>query len=273
MAAALPKRSGPAAAVSGLAMALAAVPSLRPVRKAWTRLGFEVSDVAEFGGCPAFSATLEVGGVRFLAPPLDAEPSVLAQAVEDRLIAGAGLIGWSWACDDVDESRSAIEELSGKPFATDRDGEPSLVVPWKLSPGAVTILEHTRSDGHPEHPNAVTGIEHLVLTVSDADAASRAYASNFGLSPKSKTMDDRRYSFLKVGPSIVEIVGPVSPAPGPPKGRPWGLAFYCPDLDRTASHIRKAGVDIPEPHEAIQGGRITSLPMLLGGVKIAFMGP
>ncbi|MFP6599062.1 MAG: VOC family protein [Deltaproteobacteria bacterium] len=284
MVSALPERSGPARkrtgagrhqrppAVGGLAMALAAVPSLRPVAKAWARLGFEVSGVAEFGGCPSFSVTLKEEGVRFLAPPLDPEPSLLAQAVEDRLIAGAGLIGWSWACDDIEESRQNIERLSGRGFATDKDGNKSRVVPWKLNPGAVTVLENTADRQCPEHPNAVTGIDHLVLTVSDADAAARAYASNFGLSPKSKTMEERRYSFLKIGRSVVEIVGPVTPSPGPPNGRPWGLAFRCPDLDRTVSHIRKADVDMPEPHDALQGGRITSLPMHLGGIKIAFMG-
>ena len=256
----------------GMGMALAAVPSLRPVRKAWTRLGFAVSELTEFGGCPAFSVLLEESGVRFLAPPLDAEPSLLAQAVEDRLIGGSGLIGWSWACNDIGDSRRAIEELSGKLFATDTDGNKSVVVPWKLNPGAVTVLETTRDPGRREHPNAVTGIDHLVLTVSDTDAACHAYASNFGLSPKSKTMKERRYAFLKVGRSVVEIVGPLSPTPGPPNGRPWGLAFRCPDLDRTVSHLKKAGIDIPEPHDAIQGGRITSLPMHLGGMKIAFMG-
>jgi len=281
---ALPERSGPARkrtgagrrqrppAIGGLAMALAAVPSLRPVAKAWARLGFEVSGIVEFGGCPSFSVTLKEEGIRFLAPPLDPEPSLLAQAVEDRLIAGAGLIGWSWACDDIEESRQNIERLSGRGFAIDKDGNKSRVVPWKLNPGAVTVLEATRDPEHREHPNAVTGIDHLVLTVSDTDAACRAYASNFGLNPKSKTMKERRYAFLKVGRSVVEIVGPVTPSPGPPNGRPWGLAFHCPDLDLTTSYIKQAGIDIPEPHDAIQGGRITSLPMHLGGMKIAFMG-
>jgi predicted enzyme related to lactoylglutathione lyase len=259
-------------AVSGLAMALVAVPSLGPVRKAWQRLGFKVTEIGGFLGCPAFEVRLAGTGVRFVTPPRDPAATALGSVVADRLVAGSGLLGWSWACADVDRSRQVIEKRSGRSFPINHKGAKTFVVPPALNPGAVTTLEAGNKNHAPTHPNGITRLDHLVVTVSDADAATGAYKRNFGLTPQAKTMKKRRYSFLKVGNSVVEIVGPAPPEPGPPTGRPWGLAFHCPDLDATVTNIRSAGVDIADPYPAHQGGRITKLSMQLGGVQIAFMG-
>jgi hypothetical protein len=95
-------------------------------------------------------------------------------------------------------------------------------------------------------------------------------------------MNDRYYAFLKAGPSLLEIVGPLKPAAegNPSKagasgrftGGPWGVAFGSSSIDATVTFLKMAGVDVNEPHRAVQGGRITGMPAPLGGIQLAFMG-
>ena len=87
-------------------------------------------------------------------------------------------------------------------------------------------------------------------------------------------MNGKRYAFLKVGEvngSVIEIVGPSKPQVGALTGHGWGLAFRTGDLAAPVRYLRKAGVGVTEPHEAVQGGRIASVTMQLGGVAIAFL--
>ncbi len=77
---------------------------------------------------------------------------------------------------------------------------------------------------------------------------------------------------MKVGDSLVEIVGPAEAQKGPLTGNAWGLAFRSQDLDATVSTLRDRAVNIEDPHATLQGGRVVSLPIHLGGIGIAFVG-
>ena len=55
-------------------------------------------------------------------------------------------------------------------------------------------------------------------------------------------------------------------------GGPWGVAFESSNLDATVAFLRAAGVEVGDPHRAVQGGRITGMPTPLGGIQLAFMG-
>jgi predicted enzyme related to lactoylglutathione lyase len=268
----VPDSQGGERIVRRVGHALAVVPSLRAASGAWTRLGFTVSKRFEFLGCPAFDVVLAGGGIRFLAPVVRGPQSTLSEVVRGRLVGGAGLLGWTWACDDLRSSRQAIESRSGVEFACDGSGGKSTVVPSELNPGAVTLLEESQDDELPVHHNAITELDHLVVMMSHVDAAAGAYEKHFGLRAKLTAMQERRYAFLKVGGSVIEIVGPLEPERGPITGKPWGLAMRSHDLDATVANLRRAGVQLPDPHPAIQGGRLTSLPMQLGGIHIAFIG-
>ncbi len=277
--------------VDAIGYVLAAVPSLGPVVKAWRKLGFHVSDPYPWQGCQAAHIDLEGGGIRFLAAD-QAATTAAADLVRNRLILGAGMFGWTWACSEPHRSALAIGQLAGSDFhASCEDWDDDLVqIPTELTPAAATWLERPAASGgdKPAHLNSIARLDHVVLQVSASKAASQTYEKHFGLKSRTAAMNDRYYAFLKAGPSTVEIVGPLKPAavaePSPAKaaltaagtpritGGPWGVAFGSTSLDATVTFLRMASIEVNDPHRAVQGGRITGMPVPLGGIQLAFMG-
>lgn len=265
--------------VDSIGYALAAVPSLGPTVKAWRKLGFAVSDTYAWEGCQAAHIDLEGGGIRFVAADAAATSSA-ADLVRSRLILGAGLFGWTWSCAEPHRSALAIGQLAGSDFHEKcEDWDDTIVqIPMELTPAAATWLERTPEDPGPlpSHANSITRLDHIVLQVSASRAASQTYEKHFGLKGKTAAMNDRYYAFLKAGISLLEIVGPMKPAEGQVSSRitggPWGVAFGSSSIDATVTFLKMAGVEVNDPHRAVQGGRITGMPTPLGGIQIAFMG-
>jgi len=260
--------------IDSIGYALAAVPSIGPTVKAWRKLGFVVSPAYSWLGCQAAHIDLEGGGVRFLAVDTCATSTALVELVRARLIEGAGLIGWTWACAEPHRSAVAIAQLAGSEFhegCAVRD-EALVQIPMELTPAAATWLEKPALTPPPRHANSIVRLDHIVLNVSQSKAVSQTYERHFGLKSKTASMNDRYYAFVKTGPSLVEIVGPMKPPPGALAGGAWVLAFGSSDIDATATFLQNAGVAVKPPHRAVQGGRITGMPMALGGIQIAFMG-
>jgi|GEM_PF-1045515 len=260
--------------IDSLGYALAAVPSIGPTVKAWRKLGFVVSPAYSFAGCQAAHVELEGGGIRFLAADNSAPSTALVELVRARLIEGAGLLGWTWICADPHRSAVAISQLAESDF---HDGcaersETLVQVPMELTPAAATWLEKAPITGPPRHANSIVRLDHIVLNVSQSKTVAQTYERHFGLKSKTAAMNDRFYAFLKTGTSLLEIVGPMKPAPGPVSGGAWGVAFGSSDIDATAAFLQNAGVPVNAPHRAVQGGRITGMPSPLGGIQIAFIG-
>jgi predicted enzyme related to lactoylglutathione lyase len=269
--------------VDAIGYALAAVPSLGPTVKAWRKLGFHVSDAYTWEGCQAAHIDLEGGGIRFLAADSHAEATSAVDLVRQRLILGSGLFGWTWSCAEPHRSAFAIGELSGSDFhAMCEDWSDDLVqIPMELTPAAATWLEREPSaPASPSHANSLVRLDHVVLQVSASKAAAQTYEKHFGLKGRTSAMNDRYYAFLKAGRSLLEIVGPLKPgAPEKQPGKvaritggPWGVAFRSTNIDATVTFLRMAGVDVNDPHRAVQGGRITGMTTPLGGIQLAFMG-
>jgi predicted enzyme related to lactoylglutathione lyase len=262
--------------VQRIGRALAVVPSARPSHKAWRKLGFALTDAFEFMGCTAFDLVLSGCGVRFLALPRRPQANPLTEAIsEQQLEKGAGLLGWTWMCQSVYRSREIVEARSGEDFVAVAPGRKTVVVPRKATPGATTLLEPLVHEEVPPHPNRVSGLDHIVVAVNDAGAAADAYEQAFALNARRTEMQERSYAFIKVGEfggSVIELVGPVRPGAGALGGHGWGMAFRTPDLDATVRYLADAGVHVGDPHPAVQGGRIASLPIQIGGIHIAFVG-
>lgn len=275
--------------VASFGYALSAVPSLGPTVKAWRKLGFFVSETYPWQGCQAAHIDLEGGGLRFVAADSHADQTTAAELVRQRLILGAGLFGWTWACPEPHRSAVAIGQLAGSDFheACQNAGEDIVQLPMELTPAAATWLEKpvVAAGPRPAHANSITRLDHVVLQVSHSKAAAQTYERHFGLKGRTSAMNDRYYAFLKAGPSLLEIVGPskpTTPAPGEQitskaskdriTGGPWGLAFGSSSIDATVTFLRMAGIEVNDPHRAVQGGRITGMAAPLGGIQVAFMG-
>ncbi|HEY2773945.1 MAG TPA: VOC family protein [Candidatus Binatia bacterium] len=272
--------------VDSIGYALAAVPSLGPTVKAWRKLGFAVSETYAWQGCNAAHVDLDGGGIRFLAVDTHAQPTTVVDLVRERLIFGAGLFGWTWACREPHRSALAIGQLAESEFHAECEdwGDALVQIPTELTPGAATWLEKTVETTTPSHANSITRLDHVVLQVSASKAAAQVYEKHFGLKGRTSAMNERYYAFLKAGTSLLEIVGPLKPAEGGDgkpshaaqgtriTGGPWGVAFGSANIDATVTFLKMASVEISEPHRAVQGGRITGMPAPLGGIQIAFMG-
>jgi hypothetical protein len=100
-------------------------------------------------------------------------------------------------------------------------------------------------------PNGVTAIDHLVVTSPDPDRTTAALRA-VGLEPR-RTRDAGRLrqTFFRLGPVILELVGPPEPD-GDGPARFWGIAFTVTDLDATARHL---GERLGRVKDAVQPGR------------------
>lgn len=123
-----------------------------------------------------------------------------------------------------------------------------------------------------DHPNGVTGIDHLVVRSPDVDRTTGALVEA-GLELRRERRFPAgdttvRQSFFWMGDVICELVGDdTAHDPGPAVA--WGLALTAPDLDRVAT---VAGDAATEPKPAVQPGRhIMAIHRL--GVPVAVMTP
>jgi hypothetical protein len=120
-----------------------------------------------------------------------------------------------------------------------------------------------------EHPNGVVAIDHVVVTSPDPARTINALQA-VGLEPR-RTRDSgaMRQTFFRLGPVILELVGPPAPD-GDGPARFWGVAFTVADLDATARYL---GDRLGRVKDAVQPGRrIASLRKEAGlAVPMAFM--
>jgi catechol 2,3-dioxygenase-like lactoylglutathione lyase family enzyme len=126
--------------------------------------------------------------------------------------------------------------------------------------------------GTPE-ASVVRRIDHVVLRLPDVDAACRRLGDYFGLETK-RTFErgGTRFSFLRPGDVILELIGPSMPTTEPQPGLIAGLAFEVVGIDALAADLKARGLPVGEPHPALQGGRIVSVHASGAcGVPVAFI--
>ncbi|MCH7835313.1 MAG: hypothetical protein IH864_00425, partial [Chloroflexi bacterium] len=119
----------------------------------------------------------------------------------------------------------------------------------------------------------------------DVAAVCQRMRDYFGVETK-RTFErgETRFSFLRPGDVILELIGPrrppAAPRPGPstPAGAGLrtgfiaGLAFEVVGIDALASALKARGLPVGEPHPALQGGRIASVHASGAcGVPVAFI--
>lgn len=117
----------------------------------------------------------------------------------------------------------------------------------------------------PEHPNGVTDIDHVVLMASDLDATiDDLSAEGHDLRRIRDAGNGVRQAFFRLGPVILEVVGPVD------SSGLWGITFTVRDIDATAAFL---GDRLGAVKDAVQPGRrIATLARSAGStVPIAFI--
>jgi hypothetical protein len=126
-----------------------------------------------------------------------------------------------------------------------------------------------------DHPNAVVGLDHVVVGTPDIGRTIDAFeAAGLSLRRTRDTGTRERptmQAFFKLGETIVEVVGSATTSrPGP--ARFHGLAFTVADLDATGTWL---GDRLRPAKDAVQPGRrIATLDRAAGStVPIAFMTP
>jgi hypothetical protein len=83
---------------------------------------------------------------------------------------------------------------------------------------------------------------------------------------------ETRFSFLRPGNVILELIGPRAAPAQPRPGIIAGLAFEVVGIDALASALKARGLPVGEPHPALQGGRIVSVHTSGAcGVPVAFI--
>ncbi len=120
---------------------------------------------------------------------------------------------------------------------------------------------------------AVRRIDHVVLRLPNVDAACQRLGDYFGMETK-RTFErgGTRFSFLRPGDVILELIGPSVPPAEPQPGSIAGLAFEVADIDALTADLKARGLPVGEPHAALQGGRIVSVNASgTCGVPVAFI--
>lgn len=259
------------AAFDGIGCVLAAMPSLGPAGRAWTHLGFKLTKPYKWMGCLASDLVLSGLRIRFVAPdPRAGTTGLLSTKIEDRLIRGAGLLGWTWMTGE-----NPIELPDVVP-ADPGERCNAYVLPPELSPGVVTLYDHELSAPQPReiksHPNGIGRLDRVVVSTDNADRTAGTYQQHFPLKDAGRVNSGRIHLFTEAGSTQIEFVGPIDATDSESFVNPWGLVFHSNDLDKTIRTLARSNIELPDPVADPKGGRITALSMQLGGIGIAFIG-
>jgi hypothetical protein len=168
-----------------------------------------------------------------------------------------------------------------------REGERGIVA-WSLRGTSSTDLdglptgvsERPPPGEAPEHPNGVTGLDHVVAISSDLNrtvvALEAAGLDLRRIREEPTPAGAPRQAFFRLGAPILEVVQEPAEAMARAGGdRPaffWGLAFVAPDLEKTVAYL---GDRVSEIRPAVQPGRrIATLRRSAGlSVPIALITP
>ena len=234
--------------------------------------------VVKEGDAPARGARVAlvaVGGsyLELVQPITDGSP--FAHQIAER---GEGLHHVALRTEDVDALVASLREWD-VPLEDERPregftGRLSFLAPEAMDGALLEIVQPPPElSGENAPAGAITRIDHVVLRLPDVEEACRRMLYYFGVETK-RTFErgETRFSFLRPGDVVLELIGPrVRPAE-PRPGLIAGLAFECVGIDALAADLKAKGYPIGEPHPALQGGRIVSVHADGAcGVPVAFI--
>lgn len=219
-------------------------------------------------------ALIAVGGsyLELVQPTSDASP--FGAHIAER---GEGLHHVGLATDDVDSLVASLRQ-KGVPLQDQQarqgfTGRLSYLAPEAFDGALLEVVQPDESLTGGDGETSVTRIDHVVLRLPDVGAVCDRMRDCFGVETK-RTFErgDTRFSFLRPGDVVIEMVGPATPPHNPRPGSIAGLAFECVGIDALTADLKAKGYPIGEPHPALQGGRIVSVHASGAcGVPVAFI--
>lgn len=121
-----------------------------------------------------------------------------------------------------------------------------------------------------------TNIDHIVISSNDSAATAKLFAENLGIEIKrvmSRPGTGAHMEFAKLDEIVLEFAGPGQPKEGEePKARLSGFVFCVEDIDAAVAKLRAKGVDVGDPHPAVQpGAKIAGIRGGTHGVPLALI--
>lgn len=232
-----------------------AVADLDRAATAWQALLGRAPDWRE-EAAGARHAWFQVDGVAIdLVQPEGAGES--GDRVRARLAAaGEGLWGLAFAVDDLEETRRVLARR-GAPVGEAADLLSTDA--WKLAfvdaaathGVPVALAERSRGSppADPAGPDAVAGLDHVVIHTPDAERAAAFYGARLGLDlrlDRSNPQWGSRLLFFRCGSSVVEIAADLGAPRGDGPDRLSGLAWRVADPAAACARIAAAGFDVSE---------------------------
>lgn len=209
---------------------------------------------------------------------------------------GDGPIGLAFATSDIDTTHAqlAANGLEPSPVSPGlgRDIDTAATRRWRgvVLPETRTrgvlmlVIEHESPDRLPEATPVgsadavVTGLDHAVVSTSDADAVITLYRDGLGLRlALDRSFPDwgMRLVFMRVGDTTVEIAQPLRDAPLPADtDQVWGLSWRVPNAEAARSRLAAAGLDVSEVRPGRKPGtRVVSVKDGTCGVPTLLIEP
>lgn len=234
--------------------------------------------------------------VELLAPAADAGFGAQLRARIDR--DGEGPFALAFATDDADACAKALRER-GLAARDPVDGQGcdaatgaerrwrNVMIPPEDTRGVFLFCIEHRSPADalpPAVPDAVPpeslvhGLDHAVVTTTDADATKAVYGDALGLRlalDKSFEQYGSRLLFFRTGGITVEIAARLGADADPHKPDAfWGLAYRVPDVLATQKRLQREGVDVSEVRKGRKPGTaVCTVRAPTHGVATLLIGP
>jgi catechol 2,3-dioxygenase-like lactoylglutathione lyase family enzyme len=236
----------------------------RAVDDATALLGRKVSWRSGGEGIATAIFTLANTSLEIVAPDgAGAQGDRVRAALEQR---GEGLASACFRVTDIDRLTRRLSRLQLQPEAvaeaTSTDALTGAVLRWRRTriPAAAANgirLFFLQRDGErplsePSDATAVTGLDHLVITVRDPERAAAFYGARLGLDMRldlSRADWGARLMFFRCGDMIVELakrLGDAADGEPAKDDKFMGLSWRVADADAARGRLAAAGFDVSE---------------------------
>lgn len=246
-------------------------------------LGLAVTDDRVIEDQGVRGVLLGIGGseIELLEPTRD--DTGVAKFLASR---GEGMHHICFESDDVDKELDAarakgLQLIDEKP----REGLAGMIcfLHPKANHGVLVEFATPIGGGSTHHAAAVpqtgvgaTHIDHIVVSSNDSAATAKLFADNFNIEIKrtmSRPGTRAHLEFAKLQEVVLEFAGPGDVQPyDEVKAKLSGFVLAVADIDGAVASLRSRGVDVGEPHAAVQpGAKLAGIKSGTNGVPLALI--